>query len=304
VYDSSNAAAGWVVTGAAVLVTPTLTFTGPQSTFTVAPGATVTLALAAVPPAAASGVVTLSPASSSAAPATVVKGNTLSLTAVESNYSGAFTASSSNTAVATVSSGGSPFTVTGVAAGTASITVSDNASHTATFFVSVTATNAVGSVLINLPEQQGQAVALPSIPGSNVTSGTVTFATAPSGTPYPAGTVVTVTISNAIPSGFGFSTAGAEEQVFGITFNSNNTITPAMMPALPAMTATVALANNSIGQLDGEVLLPLKAFDTSCSITSTATNAYSIGAQSEPQGLSAGVASGYDFFYGNAICLP
>ena len=304
VYDSSKPATGWVVTGTAVLVTPTLTFTGPQSTFTVAPGATVTLALVAAQPAGASGVVTLSPATTSAAPATVVKGSTASLTAVEASYTGAFTAVSNNTAVATVTNAGSPFTVTAVSAGSAQITVSDNAGHSATYFITVTATNAVGTFTINLPAQQGQAVAIPSISGSNVTSGTVTFATAQSGNPYPAGTVVTVTVSNAIPAGFGFSTSGSQQQVFGITFNSNNTITPAMMPALPAMTATISATNNTGGQLDGEVLLPLKAFDTSCSISSTSATAYSIGAQSEPQGLSAGVASGYDFFFGNAICLP
>jgi len=293
-----------VVTGTAVLVTPTLTFTGPQSTFTVAAGATVTLALVVAQPAGASGTVTLSPATSSAAAATVVRGNTASLTAVEANYTGAFTATSSNTAVATVSNAGSPFTVTGVAAGSAQITVSDNASHTATWFVTVTTANAVGTFTINLPAQQGQAVAIPATAGSNVVSGTVTFATAQSGNPYPAGTVVTVTVSNAIPAGFNFSTAGSQQQVFGITFNSNNTITPATMPALPSMVVNLAVAPN-FGQLDGELLLPLRPFATSCSIGgASGTNAWTIGGEGEPQGLSAGVASGYDFFFGNAICLP
>jgi hypothetical protein len=305
VYDSANPSAGWVVTGTAVLTNPTLTFTGPQGTFTVAPGATATLALVAAQPAGASGVVTLSPATTSAAPFSLTLNGTISVIAVENNYSGAFTAASSNTAVATVQESSlTSFVVKGVAAGSAQITVSDNAGHSATFFVSVAAVNAVGTFTISLPSQQGQAVAIPATTGSNVVSGTVTFATAQTGNPYPANTVVTVTVSNAIPAGFGFTLSGSQQQEFGITFNSNNTITPAMMPALPAMTVSLAQAPSQ-GQLDGEVLLPLKAFATSCSILgASGTNAWTIGGEGEPQGLSAGVASGYDFFFGNAICLP
>jgi hypothetical protein len=309
VYDSANPSAGWVVTGTAVLTNPTLTFTGPQGTFTVAPGATATLALVALQ-AAASGVVTLSPATSAAAPHAMTPNATISVLAVENNYSGGFTAASSSTAVATVQpSSLTSFVVTSVAAGTAQITVSDNAGHSAVFFVSVSASNAnaSGTFTINLPEKQGVAVAIPAISGSNVVSGTVTFATAQAGNPYPANTVVTVTVTNAIPPGFAFTLSGSQQQEFGITFNSNNTITPQMMPALPSLTVSLAQgATNGGGSfLDGEVLVPLKAFATSCSIQGAAgTNAWTIAGESEPQGLSAGVANGYDFFYGNAICLP
>jgi hypothetical protein len=302
-YDSANPSAGWVAVGTAVLVAPTLTFTGPQGTFTVAAGDTVTLALVAEQ-VAASGVVTLSPASSAASPFSLTPGGNITLTAVESGYSGTFTATSSAVGVATVAQGSSAslFTVTGVAAGTAQITVSDNASHSAIFYVSVAASSAAsGTFTVNLPAQQGVAVAIPSISGGNVLSGTVTFATAAAGNPYPAGTVVTVTVTNAVPAGFSFAKPTGQE--FGVTFSSNNTITTATMPALPSLSVT--LGQSTFSYLDGEILLPLKAFDTSCSVSGGGTaNSWVIAGQPVPQGLAAGTPSGYDFFFGNAICLP
>jgi hypothetical protein len=305
VYDSANPSAGWVAVGTAVLVAPTLTFTGPQSTFTVAAGDTVTLALVAEQ-VAASGVVTLSPASSAASPFSLTPGGNITLTAVESGYSGTFTAASGATGVATVAQGSSAslFTVTGVAAGTAQITVTDNASHSAIFYVSVAAASAAsGTFTINLPAQQGVAVAIPTISGGNVLSGTVTFATAQAENPYPAGTVVTVTVTNAVPAGFGFTPPGQDAQEFGVIFSSNNTITTATMPALPSLSVT--LGQSTFSYLDGEILLPLKAFDTSCSVSGGGTaNSWVIAGQPVPQGLAAGTPSGYDFFFGNAICLP
>lgn len=70
-------------------------------------------------------------------------GTTLSLTANETNFGGAFSASSSNTAIATVSPLTRPgpsgtFTVTGVTPGTATISVSDGTPPDATVNVTVT----------------------------------------------------------------------------------------------------------------------------------------------------------------------
>ena len=299
VYHSTASSLGWAVIGDAVLVAPTLTFTGPQGTFTVAAGETVTLAMVAIQ-SAASGVVTLSPATTSATPYALAPGGNVTLTAVESGYSGTFTAQSSASAMATVSPGSSAgaFTVTGVAPGTAQITVTDGASHSKVFYVAVS--SATGTLVVHLPEQQGIAVALPSVAGSNVAGGNLTFATAPAGTPYPAGTLVTVAITNGVPAGFGFSPSN---QVFGITFTSNNTITTATMATLPKLNVTLAAAPaGSIGALEGEVLLPLAPF-ASCSITGSGTS-WSIAGQAAVQGLTAGTPSGYDFYGGNTICLP
>jgi hypothetical protein len=53
------------------------------------------------------------------------------------------------------------------------------------------------------------------------------------------------------------------------------------------------------------ILLPLKAFDTPCSISGGGSaNSWVIAGQPVPQGLAAGTPAGYDFFFGNAICLP
>jgi|GEM_PF-2540807 len=307
VEDAASAASGWQIIGTAVLATPTLTFTGPQSGFTLPAGDTVTLALVAAP-SSLSGAITLSPTTSAAAPYALAPGGNVTISGVENGYSGSFTAVSGNTAVATVAQGAAAnqFVVTGVATGNAMISVTSSASSAAAvFYVTVTAPS-VSTFTIALPEKQGQAVAIPTAGVSNLASGAVTFPVAPTGHDYPAGTVITVTVSNSVPPGFGFATPA--QQVFGITFTSNQTLTPLTLPALPALTVSLNLAPQPTQPfyLDGEVLLPLAPFSTSCSVTGVGgtTNGWNIGAQGEPQGLTAGTASGYDFFYGNSICLP
>jgi hypothetical protein len=304
VYDSANASVGWVKLGTAVLVAPTLTFTGPQGIFTLAAGDTVTLALLVIPQ-AASGVITLSPATTASAPYALTVGGNVTLTAVESGYSGTFTAVSQNTGFATVMAQGSSqnlFTVTGAGNGTTLITVKDSANNSASFYVTVsTASSGTGSFTIDLPAQQNMAVAIPTISGSNVSSGTVTFPTANGGNPYPAGTVVTVTLSNSVPPGFGYTPPGP--QVFGMTFTSNNTITSATLSSLPAV--YVVLANSLGGSgLQGELLAPPTAFGSANCQIFGGTDTWTINAQPVSQGLTAGTANGYDFYAGAGICLP
>jgi uncharacterized protein YjdB len=69
-------------------------------------------------------------------------GQQQNFTATETQYTNPFTATSSNSAVATVSPGTyySTFVVTAVAAGTATITVKDTNGHSATVSVGVTTT--------------------------------------------------------------------------------------------------------------------------------------------------------------------
>jgi hypothetical protein len=67
-------------------------------------------------------------------------GQSAGISASESGYTGAFTATSGNTNVATVSGSGSSFTVTAVSAGQALITVKDANNHIATATVTVTTT--------------------------------------------------------------------------------------------------------------------------------------------------------------------
>ncbi len=299
VYDSANPSAGWQKIGTAVLVAPTLTYTGPQGTFTLAPGATVTLALLVIP-AAASGVVTLSPATTAAAPYSLTVGGNVTLTAVETGYSGAFTAVSQSSGVATVAAQGSSqnlFTVTGAGDGTTQITVKDSANNSASFYVSVT-TASSSTFTINLPAQQNVPVAFAAISGSNVTSGTVTFPPANAGYPYPAGTVVTVTLSSGVPPGFGYTPPGT--QVFGITFTSNNTIPSATLSSLPSMVVNVGLGNNG---LQGELLAPPTPFGApNCQIFGGG-GVWTVLGQPVSQGLTAGTANGYDFYAAAGICL-
>src|SRR5208283_4249131 len=149
------------------------------------------------------------------------------------------------------------FTVTGAGDGTTQITVKDSANNSASFYVSVS-TASSNTFTINLPAQQNVAVAFGAISGSGVSGGTVKFPTANAGYPYPAGTVVTVTLSSGVPPGFGYTPPGApESQVFGITFNSNNTIPSATLSSLPSMTVNVGLGGNG---LQGEVLAPPTPF--------------------------------------------
>ncbi len=67
-------------------------------------------------------------------------GLTQSFSAIDFGYSGAFTATSSDAKIATVSVSGTTFTVTSVGAGTATITVSESNGKTATCTVTVTTT--------------------------------------------------------------------------------------------------------------------------------------------------------------------
>ena len=304
VYDSSNSSAGWVKLGTAVLVPPTLTFTGPQGTFTLAPGETVTIALLVIP-SAPSGVVTLSPATTSTTPYSLTVGGNITLTAVETGYTGSFTAASGNTGIASVAvqgSSGNLFTVTGAGSGSTQINVKDSSNNSAAFYVSVSTTsNGTGTFTIDLPAQQNVAVAIPTIAGSTVASGTVTFATAQVGTAYPAGTVITVTLSNGVPPGFGYTPPGTNSQVFGITFTSNNTIPAATLATLPAMSVTLVNSLGNLG-LQGELLAPPTAFP-SCNIFGTGTS-WTIDGQLVSQGLTAGTANGYDFYSAAGICLP
>lgn len=301
VQDAASAANGWQIVGTAVLSSSTLVFTGPQSGFTLPAGDTATLALVAGP-GSISGTITLSPATTANSPYVLAPGGNVVMTAVENGYSGAFSATSGNTNVATVARGSAAgtFVVTGVGRGTTQIAVTSNAANGgAVFYVSVSAPSS-NTFTVSLPAQQGQAVFFGAIAGTTVTAGTVTFPVAPSGNPYPTGTVVTVALSATVPAGFGFATPSG--QLFGVTFTSNQTLTPAVLPALPAMTFT-GPAGSLTSYVNGEVLLPLAPFASACSIGFT-NSTWTVAPQAGPQGLTAGTPSGYDFFFGNVICLP
>ena len=97
------------------------------------------------------------------------------------------------------------FVVTGVGAETAQVAVTSSAATTAALFYVSVSSPASNTFTVSLPAQQGQAIAFGAVAGSTITGGGVTFPVAPTGNPYPAGTVVAVTVTGGVPTGFGLT---------------------------------------------------------------------------------------------------
>ena len=177
-YNPNLPALGWQLgfEGPGTVTGSTVTFTGGSSSIyfqawtsyylglyavpasaatpTPAPSATPTMAPTVAPSALPTGMPTPTPTPSPApnptptpgfelVPSTLTfngTGLTQTFSAIDFGYSGAYTATSSDSKIATVSVSGSTFTVTSAGAGTATITVSESNGKTATCTVIVTTT--------------------------------------------------------------------------------------------------------------------------------------------------------------------
>jgi hypothetical protein len=214
----------------------------------------------------ASGIVVLTPATTSAGPDTIAAGATVVVQASESNYTGTFSATSTNTSVASVPSGpvaSGTFTVTAIRAGSTTIVVADTANHTATFYLVVTAApSGLNSVMISLPSQNFAAVALPaSSLDDNISAGTITYSFDP---PVPTGTL-TVVLTNAPPTtGFPSTLPGGSSSTPVLSMLVTSSVALSIYQ-FPFYTFTINPNGPNVGLLN-----PLSGYDLYCAVYAVA----------------------------------